>query len=401
MRRGVVGLLVVASASCASVQQTDSTLPPLEGAPGLTTPTPTIAQVDVTAPIDDTIPVVNPTRVIAAADVPAQAECVLSALPAQGQLTFAFADRIYALNPDATLTCLADLSLTPDLLLWSPDGDEVLLGPQRLLRGDGSVVDTRFLDTNTGVSWSQPTGKALIAPNPATGQLFWRNAQNLDERLDITFTNGTIAAAYHPSGTRIAAIGTGINDGKPGVFLATNRGEEAQRIDEAEDGVRPTELGFDMSGSSLVFVRKQPGGGGRVSRYLLGSGDLLTIAERPDAVPAALIVSAVDEGDVAWAETGTDGLSLVYAAVGLEASEATLVATPAGTSARPVGWLPGNRLVVAVRAGGSATGPFDVWIWTPAGALPLVTGTDAAGVRAPHGPWSNPPGADVGSDTSG
>ena len=395
--RLLVALLLV---GCASVQRTDSTLPPLEGAPGLTTPTPTIAQVDVTAPVDDTVPVVNPTRVITASDAP-QGECAISALPGQGQLTFAFGDRVYGLNPDATLTCLADLSLTPDVLLWSPDGDEVLLAPQRLLRADGTVVDTGFLETNTGISWSQPTGQALIAPNSANGQLIWRNAGNLDERLDVTFTNGTIAAVYHPSGTRIAAIGTGMNDGKTGVFLASNRGEKAQRLDEAQDGVKPTELGFDMSGSSLVFVRKQSAGGATVVRYLLGSGDLLTIAERSGVVPTRLTVSAVDEGDVAWVEPGADGLDQVHAAVGLEAVDATLVATPAGSSAQPIGWLPGNRLAVAVRSNGSVTGAFDVWIWTPAGALPVIGGADASGVRAAHGPWSNPPGADVGSETSG
>ena len=393
----VIALLLV---GCASVQRTDSTLPPLNQVPGLTTPTPTIAQVDVTAPVDDAVPIVNPTRVITLADTP-QGECVISALPEQGQLTFAFADRVYGLNPDATLTCLADLSTSPDLLLWSPDGDEVLLAPQRVLRADGAVVDTGFLESNIGVSWSQPAGTALIAPNPSTGQLLWRNAGNFDERLDVTFTNGTTAAAYHPSGTRIAAIGTGMNDGKPGVFLATNRGERAQRLDEAQDGVKPTELGFDMSGSSLVFVRKQSNGGATVVRYLLGSGDLLTIAERSDVVPTRLTVSSVDEGDVAWVEPGADGLDQVYAAVGLESVDATLVATPAGSSAQPIGWLPGNRLAVAVRADGSATGAFDVWIWTPAGALPVISGADASGVRAAHGPWSNPPGADVGSETTG
>jgi hypothetical protein len=272
----------------------------------------------------------------------------------------------------------------------------VLLSPQRLLRVDGTVVDTQFSETNTGISWSQPTGKALITPNPATGQLFWRNAVNLDERLDITFTNGTIAAAYHPSGTQIAAIGTGINDGKSGVFLASNRGEKAQRVDSPDDG-KPTELAFDMSGSSLVLVHKHTDGGGHVHRYLLGSGDLLTIAGT-STVPVNLSVSTVDEGDVAWVESPAGEPSVLYTVIGLEATDPVPVSLPADTVGTPLGWLPGHRLMIAVRpSGASASGAFDLWIWTPAGSSLIATGVAAAGPRVAHGPWSDPPGLGGGN----
>lgn len=383
--------LMLTLVGCATVQQTDSTLPPLEGAPGLTSPTPTIGDVDITAPVEESVSIVNPSRAITAADVPPPTDCVVSALPAEGQLTFAFSDIVYALNPDATLTCLADLASTPAQLQWSPDGDEVLLSPQRLLRADGTVADTQFSDSNIGISWSQPTGKALITPNPATGQLFWRNAGNLDERLDITFTNGTIAAAYHPSGTQIAAIGTGVNDGKSGVFIASNRGEKAQRVDSPDDG-RPTELAFDMSGSSLVLVHKHSNGGGHVHRYLLGSGDLLTIAST-STVPVGLSVSTVDEGDVAWVETPAGEPSVLYTVIGLDATDPVPVSLPAETIGTPLGWLPGHRLMIAVRpVAASARGNFDLWIWTPAGSSLIATGVAAAGPRVTHGPWSDPPG---------
>jgi hypothetical protein len=266
----------------------------------------------------------------------------------------------------------------------------VLLAPQRMLRADGSVVDTQFSETNTGISWSHPTGKALITPNPATGQLFWRGLDNLSDRLDITFTNGTIAAAYHPSGTRIAAIGTGITDGRAGVFIASNRGKEAQRVDTPAEG-KPTDLGFDMSGSSLVFTHRLSDGASRVFRYLLGSGDRLTLATT-SATPGNLTISTVDEGDVAWVERRSGEPSVVFVLIGLDAVDPVPVSLPEGFEGTPLGWLPNHRLALAVRPAGDTGRDFDVWVWSPEGSVPIISGASAAGARVLHGPWSQPPG---------
>ena len=73
---------------------------------------------------------------------------------------------------------------------------------------DGSqALPTGYFTSNTRVSWSYPTGKALIAPAVADNHLLWRTTGQPETRLDISFLERTDVAAYHPAGKNIFAAG--------------------------------------------------------------------------------------------------------------------------------------------------------------------------------------------------
>jgi hypothetical protein len=248
-----------------------------------------------------------------------------------------------------------------------------------------------FFADNTKVSWSTPTGKALIAPRATDGKLVWRSSTDSADRLDVSFMERTDFAVYHPSGKAIAATGVGL-DGTPGVFIATNRGAAPQAIARLETpNSTLTELGFEMSGQALFFVHHHDDTGDyHVHRLELSSLTLSDVIEAPGTA-SHLTVSTVQDETLAW-QVGVDGQPLqVMASVGGAAPVAVEVG--AGVDAEPVGWLADGRLVVRTQPAGSAVGtPGDLWLWS-AGAAPVhvAAGVAQAAVRVPQGPFVDPP----------
>ena len=331
----------------------------------------------------------GPAAKLVAADLPSTGPCNLGSPPTDGQTTFVVAGRLYALDADGNVQCLADLEgRSPTWLAWSPDGDEVLVGPDTLLQADGTFSTTGYFADNTNVEWSAPTGKALIAPKAATGQLIWRNAHDPTDRIDVSFADGITSAAYHPAGKHIVAAGIGRDGLGAGVFVATNRGGNPQRIGALEPGSTATEVAFDMSGDSVVFVHQHADGSSHVHRYVFATSALLTLADLPDTTPTHLTVSPVDDGDIAWTETHSTVNSSAHVLVN-DASTDVLANSPDGEHlSDPIGWLPGHRLLVEVRPVGSPSpAPFDLWEWSPTGMTEVIAGVTAAATRTVHGPY--------------
>jgi hypothetical protein len=325
-----------------------------------------------------------------ASDLPSTGSCSLGSPPTGGQITFVVAGRLYAVGADGNVQCLADLEgRSPTWLSWSPDGDEVLIGPDLLLQADGTFSTTGYFADNTNVEWSAPTGKALIAPKAATGELIWRDAHEPTDRIDVSFADGVTSAAYHPAGKHIVAAGTGRDGLGPGVFVASNRGANAQRIGALDPGSTATEVAFDMSGDSVVFVHQHADGGSHVHRYVFSTGALLTLADLPDTTPTHLTVSPVDEGDVAWTQTYSTVNSSAHVLLA-DATTDAVVNSPAGEHVSdPIGWLPAHRLLVDVRPVGTPTpGPFELWEWAPSGMTQVIAGVTAAAARTIHGPYN-------------
>ena len=325
----------------------------------------------------------------AAGDLPTTEACSLGAPSVEGQITFVVASRLYAVAADGTLRCLADLEgRSPTWLSWSPDGDELLVGPDLLLRTDATLSNTGYFADNTNVRWSAPTGKALLAPKASTGQLIWRNAHNSADRIDVSFADSITNAAYHPAGKHIAAAGIGRDGQGPGVFVASNRGANAQRIGQLEPGTTATDVAFDMAGNSLVFIHKHADGGAQIHRYVFANNELLTLADL-DVIPTDLTVSPIDDGDVAWRQTGPTQNSMARVLLAGADRAVTVNSTGGEHVTAPIGWLPGHRLLVSATSPGAASSePFELWEWSPSKLSSVISGVTAAATRTIHGAYS-------------
>ena len=111
---------------------------------------------------------------------------------------------------------------------------------------------TGFDADNLSVSLSAPTGSATIGVDPASHRLLHRGSNGAV--TDISFLAQTDEAIYHPSGKRIAAVGTDAN-GAYGIWLSSNTGADPKQILSVEDPTKPvTDLSFSADGSILRFI---------------------------------------------------------------------------------------------------------------------------------------------------
>lgn len=298
--------------------------------------------------------------------------------------------RLYAIAADGSPECLADLGdRSPTWLAWSPDGDEVLVGPDVLLRADGTFSTTGYFAGNTNVSWSAPTGKALIAPKAATGELIWRDAHDSTDRIDVSFADDVTSAAYHPAGQHIVAAGVGRDGNGPGVFVASNRGANAERIGVLEPGSTADDVAFDMNGDSVVFVHHHSDGSSHVHRFVFPTAELLTLADLPDSTASNVVVSPVDQGDVAWAQSTSTSIESTHVLLAGATTDVRADSPDGEHTSQPIGWLPGHRLLVDSRAiGAPSSAPFELWEWSATGMTKVIDGVTAAATRTAHGPYN-------------
>jgi hypothetical protein len=393
VRRGLTAALALALVACS----TDSTAAPSTSAAESTIvdstpsePTTTHAHTSTSAStvlvaegqsVDDLPPQLS------IADLSGDAPCVMGEVPVDGQTTFVTEGRLWALNSDGAVSCLADLDgRNPSWISWSPDGDEVLVGPDTVLRNDGQFVSTGYFPDNRSLRWSYPTGKALIAPNAETGHLIWRNAHDSAERIDVSFAERTTTAAYHPAGKHIAAAGIGSDGAGEGVFIASNRGANMQRIGQIEAG-EVSDLSFEENGNSIVFLHHHPDGVDEVHRYDLAAGFLESIETYGDAGVADLVASPVDQGAIAWAvnRSTISGQLVVQTGPTVPSARAAM---PTEHLPRPLSWLPARRLLVASHAVGAAPdATFDLWQWSAGATTHVIDGVSAAAARTVHGPY--------------
>ncbi len=318
--------------------------------------------------------------------LPPDAPCALSPIDPAGTITFVRDGRVLEVAADGTgAHCLLDAADASGRLQWSSAGDRVLLGPATVADASGRRASGFFAD-NTKVSWSTPTGKALIAPRATDGKLVWRSSTNSADRLDVSFMEHTDFAVYHPSGKAIAATGVGL-DGTPGVFIATNRGAAPQAIARLETpNSTLTELGFEMSGQALFFVHHHDDTGDyHVHRLELSS---LTLIRRDrgggDGQPPHGQHGAGRDARLAGqrrrSAAAGDGQRRRRRAGGGRRGR--------GVDAEPVGWLADGHLVVRTQPAGSAAG-------TPGRPVAVVGGRRAGARRRRRGPGcgARPPGS--------
>jgi hypothetical protein len=366
-----IGITMVAAACSVDEGATTSqTLPPIG------TPSNTVPPAPTTTVAGSTQPAATSTIALPGA------ACVFSAPTLASEVTFEVGTRLYSVSPSGggATSCLTELTLdNVGPIRWSPAGDRVLLNSVTVFDG-AQALPTGYLSTNTGVTWSYPTGKALIAPAVADSHLLWRTAGEPDTRTDISFLERTDVAAYHPAGKNIFAAGQAA-DGTAGLFVAGNRGENPRLIAQLDAPTTLiTEIGPDPSGSRVYFVHDHRNGTFHVHALDFPALALTDVIQVVEPV-AELTVGTTANAAIAWRLGGCGGLTRTQIA-----SAAVVVDQPtvfAALSTEPIGWLDAQQLVLSVRAQG-CTGPSDLWIWNTAtsSATPLVSGVDATAIRS-------------------
>jgi hypothetical protein len=394
-RLGCVAIGIAVLVAGCNVDQgssTSDTLAPL-GTPSNTVPPTTVGA---------TVPA---STVAAGAAVPASTlalpsgACVFSPPPPSSEVTFEVGTRLYTVNPaDGTTTCLSELTLADaGPLRWSPAGDRVLLNSVTVFNGT-TALPSGYVSTNNRVSWSYPTGKALIAPAVADSHLLWRTAGQPQTRTDISFLARTDVAAYHPAGRNIFAAGQSA-DGTQGLFVASNRGQNPRllaHLDEPNTAI--TEIGADPSGSRVYFIHDHKDGTFHLHAIdlpALAITDILQIAE-----PVAKLTINSIAGAALAVRVG-DCSSLTRTQVFDAGAAIDQPAAFAGLSTEPVGWLDARQLVLSTRSTG-CSGPSDLWIWNivTAAATPLVGHVDAVAIRSVMTSFGELPG-DINSAAPG
>jgi hypothetical protein len=353
---------------------------------------------DPTGPDTTAPPTVVPDSITL--PIPASSTPAPSALPAvdagdcavgepRAAITYVVDGQLLELSADELrATCLAELpGPLSGSVSWSPGGDRVLLGADTVLDTNG-VRSTGFTAGNTGVRWSYPTGKALIAPESQNGSLVWRNSRNGGDQLDVTFLARTDVAVYHPAGKDIIAAGVG-PDGVAGLYLASNRGADARVITTLDDPTTSiNEIAVDPSGLQLYFVHDH--GSVKHIHTLLMQGLLLGEMASSEQPLGGLTLGVDSSSFLAYRE---GDCAVIVATKIPDGAAGTALTAPGleGRSVSPVGWLDSSRLVVAVRDRG-CDGPAEVWIVTPDGSghqvLPMV---EAVSVRTVLSSWGELP----------
>ena len=302
-----------------------------------------------------------------------------------GEVTWVRDGQLRALADAAQPTCLLDNVAGTSPIAWSSDAGRVLTDPTSATSASGAR-STGFDASNTSVTLSAPSGTATIGIDPATHRLIRQGPEGIS---DISFLAKTDAAIYHPNGERIIAVGTADN-GAYGIWLSSNLGKEPKQILSVADPSTPvTDLTFSADGSRLYFIH------GFV-HVLHFNGLILNPIGSENQGDANLVVSKLENAE-AWTtgpcdETGT--VMFTSDVLGPPKDIRTIPGSPFANSPatlRPVGWLSGDRLVVAARFAG-CDGPADVWIWSPVdGFHHIAHDALAPAVRVPRGPSNDLP----------
>jgi hypothetical protein len=377
-----IGVTILAAGCTVDDGSTSTqTLPPL-GTPSNTVP-PTQAPITTVATsVADQVA----TSTIA---LPAGA-CVFSAPSGAAEVTFEVGTRLYSVTPGSASTCLTELTLeNVGPFQWSPAGDRVLLNSVTVFDGT-QALPSGFLSTNTRVTWSYPSGKALIAPAVADNHLLWRTAGQPETRTDISFLERTDVAVYHPAGRNIFAAGQSA-DGTAGLFVASNRGENPRLIAQLDQPTTViTEIGADPSGTRVYFVHDHRNGTFHVHALDVPGLALTDVTQVTEPV-AKLTVGTTPSAAIAWRLGACSGLTRTQIASGGVVADQP--AAFAALSTEPLGWLDPQQLVLSVRPTG-CTGPSDLWVWNivSLAASPLVTGVDNAAVRSVLSTFGELPG---------
>jgi hypothetical protein len=385
---GTVARTAASTAASTAPASTRTSVPPTVHGGATTTAVPatipngTVVGAPTTAPVPATVaPPVTASGPFAP-PVLSAGPCALTPYSGAATLTFVVGSKLYELGfGQTTAVCIHD-GVTAGAVapVWSPSGQSVLLDGSKVVDAKGATHDTGYLATNLGVSWSYPTGKALIAPSVANGALLWRTAGQPGTRLDVSFIAHTDLAAYHPAGKNIFAVGTSA-DGTKGIYVASNRGANVRTVATLDDpSTNITGLAPDAGGTQLYVLHDEHT---KWDVHLIQFPSLLLTTLYSSDVPTSHLVIGTTPGSPVAVQVGDCASSATHTVVPQWSQDAIGAGTPlASASTSPIGFLDAHTVAVASRASG-CSGPVDVWAVNQDGtAVQLLAAVDSVAVRS-------------------
>jgi hypothetical protein len=300
--------------------------------------------------------------------------------PDAAPVAFVGDGRAWAVGPQGgTPVCLFEVT-SPGPFQWGPRGDRVVLAGLEV-KGVGSSVSRPggTLDPAV-VAWGRPVGKAIVFIPPGRDRLDKAEVggQVVPVRPveDLTYTE----VVYHPSGRAIAYV-TRDGGGRWGLWMATNTGQSATRLQTSGQQVGP--IAFSFSGRNLYHAVGLAGAGWKVHSYNLldrratgvlwqGSGPVqrLVAPKEPGRTPRLALDVGAGCGDRRALLSRLDG------------GPGTPLLPDADTPSTAIGWLDASHVLVG--AGGCGQ-PMTLWVTDINGGAPVrvADGAEQAAVRHP------------------
>lgn len=321
----------------------------------------------------------GPSTTVAGIPVPEVEQCeALGTAPAATRtVTFVAEGRLWAVDAEGTLTCLAD-DLDSPPLAWSPTGDRLLTAAGRVVSASGSVeldVGDREL-----LGWTWPTGRRVLSTD---GPTLTKHEADRSGESDVSVVDDHRVLAYHPDGVHIAVFGTAEFEfedvdetgdsltstaSQTGLFIVANNEPRPQlMIDPVGAVIR--DVVFSEDGTRLTFVADHDGefhvhsfhlpdmvietdAGETLLTALQEDADLLEPQVDSDVPLSHLTVDPADPGRVLFAAGGP---SLGHRVQLLDLASDAPVDVASGLDAVPVGFL--DATTVAVHGAGD-----ELWI---------------------------------------
>ena len=358
-----------ASASASATSTATSTATPT----ATSTATPTAS---VSSPSVSSIPSPAVAKLASGVALPA---CTPGVPKASDTVTFVAAGYAWALSPSgASLTCLFPVA-DAGPFEWGPLGDRVLLGGLEVKGVAGGPNLAANGQAFGAITWSRPTGKALVyAP---TGDVHLQ-AANVDgsPTLDVTPLplSKYLTVTYHPSGQAFAFVLE--RGGAQSIWLATYTGKSAGRLVFSEEGTKFGAIGFEADGKHFIYAAQHADNHAELHRMDVNDTTKAPVAwSGPIGRMILDIRPGLKTGTFAW----TTGTSCADSIAMAQTPTGTVRALPdVAVPTRAVGWLSATQLLVAT---GGCSGPLDLSaVDTVTGSVaPLVSGVSVAAVRTP------------------
>lgn len=210
---------------------------------------------------------------------------------------------------------------------------------------------------------------------------------------DISFLERHDDVTYHPAGEHIATTGVA-EDGSYGLYLATNVGGEERLLARGEEARFITDLVFSHSGLSLYYSARHGPRDRHLHRLNMGRDATLDTLDNSE-FGFYFAVSEVEEiPPYGWSSIG-DCAAGEPDRLHVRGESIELPSELKRTSLRPVGWLPGRKLVVTSSpVSCSVAAPQDIYVLSHA-AQPVLIAREVgltAAVRTVLPPPPPPPG---------
>ena len=306
--------------------------------------------------------------------------CVPAAPIASDTVTFVASGDAWALSPTGSdLSCLFPVT-DPGPFEWGPLGDRVLIGGLEVKGVAGGPSLAASDKTFATVTWSRPTGTAIVY------------APTANKSLEKVFVNGTapqhvtplpssryLSVTYHPSGEAYA-FAVEFESGQS-IWMSTNKGKTPVRLVFSTEGTKFGAMGFEADGKHLLYAAQHADNHSELHRI-----DVTDTTKAPVAWAGPVGSTIVDiqpgltAGTVAWT---TGGASCADSIAMAQTPAGTVRALPDATRpTRAVGWLGATQLLVAT---GGCGEPIDLSVVdvSSGSIVPLVSGVSVAAVRTP------------------